>query len=158
FISSIGYGDNFNDAVATAEDLDMMRQLPGVVSATATNAIPVSGSGSSTSMSTVAGRIEGSVPTAVYTVDEHALSTLGVELVAGRDFTATDVRYRDDSMARGDHEIIISVAFAEALFPGEAMQAVGRTIYDGNQNAANIIGLVERLQAPWPQTPFVENS
>lgn len=158
YISSIGYGDNYNEAVITAEDLNMIRQLPGVQAATVTNAIPVSGSGSSTGMSTVAGRIEGVVPTAVYTVDEQALATLGVELVAGRDFTATDVAYRDDSIARGDNSIIITVAMAEALFPGEGMQAVGRSIYDVNGNASAIIGLVERLQTPWPEVPFVENS
>ncbi|MDP2129042.1 MAG: FtsX-like permease family protein [Pseudohongiella sp.] len=158
FINNIGYGDTYNEAVVSAEDLDMIRQLPGVTAATIINAIPVSGSGSSTGMATVAGRIEGVVPTAVYTVDEQALSTLGVELVAGRDFTATDVRYRNDSIARGDNEIIITVAMAEALFPGEGMQAVGRTIYDVNQNASVIIGLVARLQAPWPQSSFVENS
>lgn len=158
FISSIGYGDNYNEAVITAEDLNMIRQLPGVVSATVTNAIPVSGSGSSTGMSTVAGRLEGVVPTALYTVDEQAVSTLGLELVAGRDFTATDVSYRDDTIARGDNQIIITVAMAEALFPDEGMQAVGRSIYDVNGNASVIIGLVERLQAPWPESTFVENS
>ena len=158
FISSIGYGDDYNEAVITAEDLNMIRQLPGVDAATVINAIPVSGSGSSTGMSTVAGRIEGVVPTALYTVDEHALATLGLELVAGRDFTATDVAYRDDSIARTDNEIIITVAMAEALFPEEGRQAVGRTIYDVNGTASVIIGLVERLQTPWPESTFVENS
>ena len=158
YIRSIGYGDNYNEAVITAEDLNMMRQLPGVQSATVINAIPVSGSGSSTGMSTVAGRVEGVVPTAMYTVDEYALSTLGIELVAGRDFTATDVAYRDDSIARGDNQIIITAAMAEALFPEEGMQAVGRVIYDVDGNASTIIGLVERLQAPWPEATFVENS
>lgn len=158
YISNIGYGDNYNEAVVVAEDLAMIRQLPGVVSATVTNAIPVSGSGSSTGMSTVAGRIEGVVPTAVYTVDEHAVTTLGVELVSGRDFTANDVSYRDNSIARGDNQIIITVAMAEALFPGEGMQAVGRTLYDVNQNASVIVGLLKTLQTPWPEVPFVENS
>lgn len=158
FISSIGYGDNYNEAVITAEDLNMIRQLPGVTAATVINAIPVSGSGSSTAMSLEAGNLESVVPTAVYTVDEHALATLGLELIAGRDFTATDVNYRDDSIARGDNEIIVTLAMAEALFPGEGRQAIGRTVYDVNQNASVIIGLVERLQAPWPETTFVENS
>jgi putative ABC transport system permease protein len=158
FINSIGYGENYNEAVITAEDLNMIRQLPGVVSATVINAIPVSGSGSSSPMSTVAGRLEGIVPTALYTADEQALATLGVELVSGRDFTATDVSYRNDQIARGDNEIIISMALAEALFPGEGSQAVGRTIYDVNQNASVIIGLVAKLQAPWPEAPFLENS
>lgn len=158
FISSIGYGDNYNEAVITAEDLNMIRQLPGVTAATVINAIPVSGSGSSTGMALEAGKSEGVVPTALYTVDEHALAAMGLELVAGRDFTASDVSYRDDSIARGDNEIIVTLAMAEALFPGEGLQAVGRTIYDVNQNASVIIGLVARLQAPWPETTFVENS
>jgi putative ABC transport system permease protein len=157
-INSVGYGDNYNEAVVRAQDLNMIRQLPGVVSATVINAIPVSGSGSSTAMSTVAGRIEGMVPTALYTVDEQALSTLGVELVAGRDFTATDVSYRNDTIARVDNEIIITTALAEALFPDEGLQAVGRTLFDVNQNASVIIGLVEKLQAPWPTSSALENS
>lgn len=158
YISSIGYGDNYNEAVVVAEDLNLIRQLPGVVSATVINAIPVSGSGSSTGMSTVAGRVEGVVPTALYTVDEHGVNALGLQLVAGADFTANDVRQRASGIARSDTQIIVTTAFAEALFPGEGMQAVGRTIYDVNQSASVIIGLVETLQAPWPGFQYVENS
>jgi putative ABC transport system permease protein len=157
-IRSVGYGEQFNDRVAMAEDLDMIRQLPGVISATVSNSVPVSGSGSSTGMATVAGRLEGVVPTALYTVDEHAINTLGVELVAGRDFTANDVAFRDATIPRRDHPVIISLAMAESLFPGEGMQAVGRTIYDVNQNAASIIGIVGTLQAPWPEWPSIEHA
>lgn len=157
-IRSVGYSDQFNDRVAVAEDLDMIRQLPGVVSATVSNAVPVSGSGSSSGMATVAGRMEGVVPTALYTVDEHALDTFGLQLIAGRDFTANDVALRDATTPRRDHPVIVSLAMAEALFPGEGLQAVGRTIYDVNENAITIIGIVNTLQAPWPEWPSLEHA
>lgn len=157
-IRSVGYGDQFDDRVAAAEDLDMIRQLPGVVSATVSNSVPVSRSGSSSGLSTVAGRLEGVVPTAIYTVDEFALRTLGAELIAGRDFTATDVAFRDATTPRRDHPVIISLAMAESLFPGEGRQAVGRTIYDVNENALTIIGIVATLQAPWPEWPSIEHA
>src|SRR5690606_29432185 len=82
-IRSTGYGTSFNDRAAIAEDLDMIRSLPGVIAATVSNAVPVSTSGSSTGMT--------------------------LELVAGRDFTAEDVAFRDVTIPRRDHPIIVSL-------------------------------------------------
>src|SRR5690606_30579899 len=130
----------------------------GVVSATISDSLPVSGSGSSTGMMTIPDRIETVVPTSIYTVEKHAVHTFGLELIAGRDFTANDVNMRDASTPRRDHVVIVSLALAESMFPGEAMQAVGRSIYDVNGNAASIVGVVKTLQAPWPQWADIEHA
>jgi len=107
-------------------NLFTIRSLPGVIDATVSNAVPVSTSGSSTGMPLEPGQIEGVVPTSLYTVDEHAVRTFSLELVAGRDFTAEDVAFRDVTIPRRDHPIIVSLAFAEKLFPAKACRLWAR--------------------------------
>ncbi len=158
YITSIGFGDNFNEEVTAVEDLNMIRQMPGVLNASLTSALPVSGSGSSTGVSVVAGQRESSVPTAVYDVNERALSTMGLELVAGVDFTASDVLVRTRDNNSSPDNIIISAALAAVLFPELGIQAVGQTIYNANEQPLRIIGIVQQLQAPWPTSPFVEQA
>ncbi len=158
YITSIGFGENFNEAVTAAEDLDMIRQLPGVLHASMTSALPVSGSGSSTGVTVVAGQRESSVPTAVYYVNENALSTMGLELIAGTDFTANDVLARDNSSNSLPNNIIISAALADVMFPELGTRAVGQTIYNASEQPLRIIGIVQQLQGPWPEWPFVEQA
>jgi len=52
---------------------------------------------------------------------------------------------------------VVSQALAEALFPGEALESVGRTFYS-SENPVQISGIVETLQTPWPTNPFVEQA
>lgn len=157
-VVSIGYGNNFNESVTLDEDLAMIRQLPGVVDATVVNAIPVSGSGSSSGFMVEEGRRELTVPAAVYTVDDHAINTMDLELVAGDPFTALQVQRRASSEARSVSDVIITLAMAEALFPDEGRSAVGKVIYGVDGRPLRIQGLVERLQVPWPGSSFVEQS
>ncbi|MCB1665055.1 MAG: ABC transporter permease [Pseudomonadales bacterium] len=149
-IRSFGFDSSINAQVLIDEDLDMIRQLPGVVDASRVNAVPASGSGSSSGYAIEPGRRELTVPAAQYSVDEHALNTMGLTLVAGRDFTPEDVRRRTATETRSADQIIVSLALAEEMFPGEGLQAVGRTIYSAEDKPLRIIGIVERLQSPWP--------
>jgi putative ABC transport system permease protein len=45
FLYSIGYGENFDEESTVNDDLAMLQELPGIVSASVMNAIPISGSG-----------------------------------------------------------------------------------------------------------------
>ncbi|MCB1649169.1 MAG: ABC transporter permease [Pseudomonadales bacterium] len=149
-IRSFGFDSSINAQVLIDEDLDMMRQLPGVADVSRVNAVPASGSGSSSGYAIEPGRRELTVSAAQYSVDEHALNTMGLTLLAGRNFTAEDVRHRDASEPRIADQIIVSLALAEEMFPGEALEAVGRTIYSADDKPLRIIGIVEKLQSPWP--------
>lgn len=149
-LRSFGFDSSINAQALIEEDLDMIRQLPGVVDASRVNAVPASGSGSSSGYAIEPGRRELTVSAAQYSVDDHALNTMGLNLVAGRDFQAEDVRSRTSTEPRTADQIIVSLALAEAMFPGEGLQSVGRTFYSAEDKPLRIIGIVDTLQSPWP--------
>lgn len=158
YLSSIGFGEDFNEEVAIAEDLALLRQTPGIRNATFTNAIPVSGSGSSTSFRTHTDVTQPATGAAYYNVDHNALDTMGLALVAGENFAESDLLMKGDNDSRNSSKAIVSRALAEALFPGPAVDAVGQTFYHSGTNPAQIVGVVEQLQAPWPTSSLVERS
>lgn len=80
--------------------------------------------------------------------DEHLRSTLGVHLIAGRDFFASEIRH---GHALPDSPVVIvSKPLADQLFPNG--NALGQTIFqDGN--AATIVGIVGPLQSSGDGNP-----
>ncbi len=158
-LNSIGYGDDYNERVALIDDMAQLRQLPGVVDATAINAIPVSGGGSSTGVRIEMDDRTANVPTAIYRTDERVFNTLGLNFIAGEPFTETDVRYRSEVGTTDADKTVITEALANTLFPDlSPAEVVGQTLYTDQVTALQIIGVVERLQAPWPTSSFVESS
>src|SRR5579875_3350126 len=72
---------------------------------------------------------------------------LGLQLIAGRDFTATDQRHRGFREKTVPPVVIVSKALADALFPNG--DAVGKSIYMNNDvPPSTIIGVVARMQTP----------
>lgn len=159
-INSIGFGSSYNERIAAADDMALLRQLPGVVDATTINAIPISGSGSSTGVQT--GEYDESQPsvgTAVYRADHHVLNTMNLELIAGEGFFDTDIRYRSQAGATEARKTIISRELAENLFPETPINdIVGESLYMPAGVALEIVGIVDRLQASWPNSSLVERS
>ncbi|MGH8113669.1 MAG: ABC transporter permease, partial [Rhodanobacteraceae bacterium] len=79
----------------------------------------------------------------LYFGDESSLKTLGIRLVAGRNFSANDVT----SNASSRPVIIVTRALASKLFPGG--DALGKSVYlDGGGAPSTIIGIVDRLHVP----------
>lgn len=157
YLSSTGFGEQFNSEVTEQDDLQLLRNMPGIIDAAPTNAIPVSGSGSSNAL-----RLENDptlpmVLSAVYYTDDHALNTMDLNLIAGENFNSSDVLYQTASEARDYDKSVVSLAFAEAMFPGEGLQSVGRVFYNDSY-PVQITGIVERLQTPWPTSSFVEHA
>jgi putative ABC transport system permease protein len=99
---------------------------------------------------------------ALYFADEHALATLGVRLVAGRNFTAAEIAPRGALDAQSPSVIIVSRALADNLFPRG--NALGQPVYvESKTRPATIIGVVERLQMPYTaatggSVQFIDNS
>jgi putative ABC transport system permease protein len=148
-ISSVGFAEDFNEQLTIEEDLAALRALPGVVNAIQTNSVPLSGGGWSMNLQTEAGDdIEGS-GTAVYFVDEHALETYDLEIIAGQNFSATDVDWRDGSSSSWPDRILITQALAEVLFAEEWTEAIGRTVYIGGNEPLTVLGVIDRMQAAW---------
>lgn len=158
-ILSIGYGEDFNAESATDNDLRVLREMTGVADATVINAIPVSNSGSSNGYMVEPGRLELLVMAAQYRSDDHAISTMGLDLIAGENFSPNEIVRHEPGTTRSDTSVIITRAMAEALYPDTAVEStIGRIFYAGDDQALQIKGIVEKLQTPWPGADFVENS
>ena len=158
YLSSLGFGANFNARVSIEEDLNFLRKLPGVVDAMQINAVPISGSGWSMGLQTQPGAEYDGVGTAAYMVDQNALNTLDVELIAGEPFVETDIRWREKSANDWPDKIIITKALAESLFSeGGWQSAVGQTVYINDNEPMTISGIIDQLQAPWVGWDKVEN-
>jgi putative ABC transport system permease protein len=142
-------------------DLAALRGLPGVVDAFATNSVVLSNGGSSEGIKLKPEQKESSASTAVYFADEHALNSLGLNLVAGRNFNSADITdkngYNDQAPPAA---VIVTRALADKLFPGKG--ALGQSIYiEPERHNIQIIGIVDRLQVPWVEswsTKFNDNS
>lgn len=159
YITSTGFAPDFNEQVTIQEDLEALRRLPGVVSAMQINAIPISGGGWSMGLQTEPGAEHDGVGTAVYMVDEQALKALDVELIAGKNFSPSDVRWRERTQSDWPDEVIITQALAEHLFPELPYQdAVGKTVYINDNEPIIIKGIVDKLQAPWIGWDILENA
>ena len=159
FVNSSGFAENFSARATIEEDLANIRALPGVVDAIQINAIPVSGGGWSMGLQTEPGAEHDGVGTAVYMVDERGINALDVQLLAGENFTATDIRWRGNGASDWPDKIIVTEAMAKRLFPDlDYAQTVGKTVYINDTEPMIITGVIDKLQAPWVGWNNVENS
>jgi putative ABC transport system permease protein len=133
-------------------DLDAIRATPGVMDATATNSYPLRGSGWEEGISLVPGptsKQQQSAQTAVYAMDQHGLTTLGLRLVEGRNFSADEVIAGQFYTGPMPSVAVITQSLKEQLFG--AKPALGRLIYvtSDSRKPMMVIGVVERLQSPY---------
>ena len=148
-ISSIGFAESFNERAAIEEDLAALRAMPGVVNAIQSNSVPLSGGGWSMGLQTEPGEeIEGT-GVAIYFVDEHALETFGLNLLAGENFSVTEIEWRERGDTAWPGRAMITRAMAESLFPDDPEGALGKTVYINDIQPVTISGIIERMQAPW---------
>jgi putative ABC transport system permease protein len=147
-VASAGFTRDFDPLAAMREDLAYLRSVPGIVGATPVNAIPLSGGGSATNVNTVTGQPAKGKNGNYFQVDEQALQTLGLRLIAGRAFTANDVLPPASKVQDSySPQILMSKAMADALFPkGDAL---GKTVYGVDDRPMTIIGLTESMLGSW---------
>lgn len=126
-------------------DVETLRNLPDVESAVAINTMPLSNSTWSTGVGLKPKQETSTAQSAYYFGSEQAIQTLGLHLVAGRNFTADEIRSRALRATSQPAVVIVTKALADKLFPDG--NAVGKTVYyDGGTNPSTIVGVVERLQ------------
>jgi putative ABC transport system permease protein len=129
-------------------DIAALRALPGVVDAYDTNQYPLTNSGWSEGVQLDPDAAASTTSAAMYLGDDHALNTLGLRLVAGRNFEPQDIGERNSTDRVHTPVIILTQGLAQALFPKG--NAVGQSIYvEGNKQPTVVIGIVARLQIPW---------
>lgn len=157
-LASSAFAPDLDKKNLIIEDLDLIRNLPGVHDAIATNSFPLRSGGWSMGLQLEPGAGIDGIGSAIYFVDEHALNTYGTNLIDGADFSPNDIEWDDPESNTWPNAGIITKALAEALFPDEAGSVVGKTVYINNDDPVKIVGIVDRLQAPWNGWDRVENS
>ncbi len=125
-------------------DLTALRQLPDVVDAYETRSIPLSGGLWGLGIRMTPSGSYGS-HTTYFHADEHTLATLGLRLVAGRNFRSDEIGEDDDFGVLQPAVIIVSKHLADNLFPhGDAL---GKPVYfTSATKPSTIVGIVERMQ------------
>jgi putative ABC transport system permease protein len=148
FVQSYGFGPNYDQRDTSDRDLRVIRSLPGVVSASSINQIPMSGGGSRTNLGPAPQRDKVTIGVNLYEVDERGIESLGVKLAEGRKFTESEIQYNPDP-ASSDFVpfVILTKDAARAIFGDE--HAVGKTVYDGSQHSAVVIGVMENMLGAW---------
>lgn len=135
--------EKFNVGEAESEDLAYLRSLPGVAAVTLSIGIPLTGYGSANpTFWRQPGQRGGGVTTNVLYADEQTLTTLGVSLVAGRNFRADEIQPLATGKQTQTHSssgIILTSTLARALFPGGS--ALGKTIYDSENDPLTVVGI-----------------
>lgn len=150
-------GEEINAQVEIEEDLRRMRDLPNVVAAVQTQAVPLTGSGWSFNLSPEPFTVESEsgVLGAAYFMDEYGVPTMDLEFVAGRNFSPHEVVWHDGERADDPHVVILSQQMAELLFPDSTMdEIVGKPVYSsgGGAHPITVIGILNALPRPWLNT------
>ena len=141
------------------EDLALIRGLPGVRNATATNSFPLRQGGWSMALQTEPGNATAeSVGSAIYFVDEHGADTFASQIIDGEDFKPNQISWQPEEDNGWPAESIITEALGKALFPDEEGSYVGKSFYIDGDQPVNVVGVIEKLQSPWPEWGNAEQS
>ena len=147
-LTGVGKAPSDVDAT-TAQDLSALRSIPGVRAAVSTNMIPFGNSSWNGNLSTI--RDDPAAPiksSAMYMGGPDLLATLGVPLVAGRDFTLdeyVDLKGVEAETARMA-SVIITRAVADVLFPGK--NPLGQPMYAWGKEPQVVVGLIDHIARP----------
>lgn len=138
------------DPVAqTRVDLATLRALPGVRAAATVNELPFGGSSWNSSLDLRPHQPQPTLNATMWLGSEDLLKTMGLRLLAGRDFRPGEYVNFDGVNGFNGLKIdaaIITRALAHRLFPGKS--AVGKAFYMGDEHPIRVIGVVERLRRP----------
>jgi len=157
-VSSSGFTRDYDTVGAIRDDLAYIRGVSGVIAATAINSIPLSAAGSARTLANhPSGNFTDGENGQYLEIDEQGIDALGLHLIAGRNFTAEEIQPPVDkrSTSRFESKIIVTKAMADVLYPGQ--NAVGKPVYDILRHPATIIGIVERMQAAWPDYTHIDS-
>ena len=131
-------------------DVERLRTIPGVLSVSYVNQVPLSQSGSNNGFQVDPDAVDSTASAAVYRTDANIVRTFGLQLVSGRDLRAQDQGLLSWSRPGSEYPrvALITRSLEAVLFPGES--AVGRSIHAGRgAPAVEVVGVVESLVSPW---------
>jgi putative ABC transport system permease protein len=142
----VGRGTSQENKSLLETDIQTLRTLPDVVDAYPTNTMPLTNGGWSDGVNLSADQEHSTTQTAEYMVDDHTINTLGLKLLAGRNFRPEEITDRDANDTGVSDVTIVTQQLAEKMFPDGS--ALGKAIYV-SKKPTTIIGIIENLQVPW---------
>jgi putative ABC transport system permease protein len=141
------------------EDLDLIRNMPGVVNAIASNSFPLRQGGWSMALALEPGnQTPESVGSAIYFVDEHGAETFNVNFIDGQNFTPEQVAWSVENDNTWPAYGVITEALGNEMWPDEEGSFVGKTMYINDNDPVQVVGVIDTLQAPWESWTGVERS
>jgi putative ABC transport system permease protein len=145
-----GIASNEDAASVTRADLAALRSIPGVRSATSINQIPFGNGSWNSALRLEPTQQQANLDATTYMGGEHAFATLGLTLVAGREFRADEFVEWADIASPGEDTtvpaVIITQAIADRVFPGES--AVGKSVYIWGDAPHQVVGVIAELARP----------
>jgi putative ABC transport system permease protein len=142
-----GLTHRFDLSSSLAQDLAYLRGLPGVVAATTSESVPLSGDGQDTELWLQPGQRGRSVIVGEMQMDSSGLQTLGTSLVGGRNFRPDEIQpFVKGQIDQTPPDIIVTRTLANALFPGES--ALGKVVYDDSGKPIAIVGIARDFIGP----------
>jgi putative ABC transport system permease protein len=144
---------DYQYATAVKADLIYLNSLPGVVAASTISSLPQTGGITGLPFASnleALQRPNGGIGGLIYFGTDKFLDTLGLKLVAGRNFDVAAIKPPavDFNAALGEwaQEVIVTQRMAKKLFPDG--NAIGKPIYAGLINkSATIVGIVDFMRA-----------
>ncbi|MEM9301858.1 MAG: FtsX-like permease family protein [Pseudomonadota bacterium] len=146
-IAVIGIDEDYDEQGSVNRDVEAIEALPGIISATPINSVPLSGGGWGEGFKNSPDPDQPADTANVYWVNEEGLETLGVTLAEGRTFTRDEILIRDSNERGYPEVVIITRALADQVF-GEGEPALGEMIYP-DDDPMRVIGILERMQGAW---------
>jgi putative ABC transport system permease protein len=142
-----------NPYARLAEDVAVLRQVPGVISVASSNQVPFGNSSSNGNIRLDPAQPERTLNATTY-FGENLVPTLGTRLVSGRDLQPDDfveVEAALKALGTGDskslpHVTLITRALAERLWPGQ--NPLGRIIYLTPTVGLRVVGVLDSLVRP----------
>jgi putative ABC transport system permease protein len=143
-----GIGVKQNEMAQTMTDIAALRAIPGVKFVASTNMVPLGGSSWNNTVRTSPDMAAEGTNAALYMGTDDLVETLGVRLVAGRDFTPDEYQDFDAVMKQKVtySSVIVTRGLAQRLFPGQ--NALGKQVYTWAKDPQTIVGIVDRLARP----------
>ncbi len=145
-----GIGKDENAAALTASDLAALRGLPGVKGAAVSNQVTFVNSSWNSSVNLTKDQTQQTLHATVYMGDDQLLPTLGLKLVAGRNFAPDEiVEWATIDAPGADVPIpaaVITRSMADKLYPGQ--DPLGKVFFSWGPEPIRVIGIVEHFVRP----------
>jgi len=133
--------------VITRQDLQALREIPGVKLASVTNMVPFGGSSWNSGISTIPDDPNSPINAATYFGTEDLVKTLDVRFIAGRNFSSAEfISMKAVGSTAHLPSAIISKDVADKLYPDTT--AVGKPLYVWGNAPSTIVGVIENVARP----------